>query len=203
MEISLKGVRSWTRILLISFPVVKDPIDHLQLRHSYSCCPLCWRAKLKWNTEMSTNVKRATRKGLLPDYYSILAIIFNIIHVFFSKTFFVLFCFSPIMAAKYAVRHVWRHAKVVYIFVFLTALPTLETLVFLRKVSFPCIFFMLFSRCFNRGRHRNHLQLLGWFGTSPQTHRKCYGKRNRKIALLLRRQGVGMCRIRIALSGIR
>ena len=38
---------------------------------------------------MSTNVKRATRKGLLPDYYSILAIIFNIIHVFFSKTFFV------------------------------------------------------------------------------------------------------------------
>ena len=43
---------------------------------------------------MSTNVKRATRKGLLPDYYSILAIIFNIIHVFFSKTFFVLFLFS-------------------------------------------------------------------------------------------------------------
>ena len=38
---------------------------------------------------MSTNVKRATRKGLLPDYHSILAIIFNIIHVFFSKTFFV------------------------------------------------------------------------------------------------------------------
>ena len=36
---------------------------------------------------MSTNVKRVTRKGLLPDYYSILAIIFNIIHVFFSKTF--------------------------------------------------------------------------------------------------------------------
>ena len=22
-------------------------IDHLQLRHSYSCCPPCWRAKLK------------------------------------------------------------------------------------------------------------------------------------------------------------
>ena len=43
---------------------------------------------------MSTNVKRATRKGLLPDYHSILAIIFNIIHVFFSKTFFVLFLFS-------------------------------------------------------------------------------------------------------------
>ena len=55
---------------------------------------------------MSTNVKRATRKGLLSDYYSILAIIFNIIHVFFSKTFFVLFCFPSNMAAKYAVRHV-------------------------------------------------------------------------------------------------
>ena len=68
-----------------------------------------------WNTEMSTNVKRATRKGLLPDYYSILAIIFNIIHVFFSKTFFVLFCFPSNMAAKYAVRHVWRHTKVVYL----------------------------------------------------------------------------------------
>ena len=68
-----------------------------------------------WNTEISTNVKRATRKGLLPDYYSILAIIFNIIHVFFSKTFFVLFCFPSNMAAKYAVRHVRRHAKVVYI----------------------------------------------------------------------------------------
>ena len=67
-----------------------------------------------WNTEMSTNVKRATRKGFLPDYYSILAIIFNIIHVFFSKTFFVLFCFPSNMAAKYAVPHVWRHAKVVY-----------------------------------------------------------------------------------------
>ena len=63
---------------------------------------------------MSTNVKRATRKGLLPDYYSILAIIFNIIHVFFSKIFFVLFCFPSNMAAKYAVRHVSRHAKVVY-----------------------------------------------------------------------------------------
>ena len=47
-----------------------------------------------WNTEMSTDVKRATRKDLLPDYHSILAIIFNIIHVFFSKTFFVLFLFS-------------------------------------------------------------------------------------------------------------
>ena len=67
-----------------------------------------------WNTEMSTNVKRATRKRLLPDYYSILAIILNIIRVFFSKTFFVLFCFPSNMAAKYAVRHVWRHAKVVY-----------------------------------------------------------------------------------------
>ena len=67
-----------------------------------------------WNTEMSTNVKRATRKGLSPAYYSILAIIFNIIHVFFSKTFLVLFCFPSNMAAKYAVRHVWRHAKVVY-----------------------------------------------------------------------------------------
>ena len=55
---------------------------------------------------MSTNVKRATTKDLLPDYYSILAIIFNIIHVFFSKTFFVLFCFPSNMAAKYAVRHV-------------------------------------------------------------------------------------------------
>ena len=54
---------------------------------------------------MSTNVKRVTRKGLLPDYYSILAIIFNIIHVFFSKTFFVLFCFPSNMAAKYAVCH--------------------------------------------------------------------------------------------------
>ena len=53
---------------------------------------------------MSTNVKRATRKGLLLDYYSILEIIFNIIHVFFSKTFFVLFCFPSNMAAKYAVR---------------------------------------------------------------------------------------------------
>ena len=42
---------------------------------------------------MSTNVKRATRKGLLPDYHSILAIIFNIIHVFFSKTFLFFFCF--------------------------------------------------------------------------------------------------------------
>ena len=52
---------------------------------------------------MSTNVKRATRKGLLPDYYSILATIFNIIHVFFSKTFFVHFCFPSNMAAKYAV----------------------------------------------------------------------------------------------------
>ena len=41
-------------------------IDHLQLRHSYCCCPPCWRAKLK----MSTNVKRANTKGLLPDYYS-------------------------------------------------------------------------------------------------------------------------------------
>ena len=68
-----------------------------------------------WNTEMSTNVKRASRKGLLPDYYSILAIIFNIIHVFFSRTFSVLFCFPSNMAAKYVVRHVWRHAKVVYI----------------------------------------------------------------------------------------
>ena len=58
-----------------------------------------------WNAEMSTNVKRATRKGLLPDYHSILEIIFNIIHVFFSKTFFVLFCFPSNMAAKYAVRH--------------------------------------------------------------------------------------------------
>ena len=67
-----------------------------------------------WDTEMSTNVKRSTRKGLLPDYYSILAIICNIIHVFFSKTFFVLFCFPSNMAAKYAVRHVWRYAKVVY-----------------------------------------------------------------------------------------
>ena len=46
-----------------------------------------------WNTEMSTNVKRATRKGLLPDYYSILAIIFNIIHVFFSETFLFFFVF--------------------------------------------------------------------------------------------------------------
>ena len=61
---------------------------------------------------MSTNVKRATRKGLLPDYDSILAIIFNIIHVFFSKTFFVLFCFPSNMAAKYAVRHVSRHVFV-------------------------------------------------------------------------------------------
>ena len=51
---------------------------------------------------MSTNVKRATRKGPLPGYHSILAIIFNIIHVFFSKTFFVLFCFPSNMAAKYA-----------------------------------------------------------------------------------------------------
>ena len=42
---------------------------------------------------MSTNVKSATRKGLLPDYHSILAIIFNIIHVFFSKTF-LFFLFS-------------------------------------------------------------------------------------------------------------
>ena len=49
---------------------------------------------------MSTNEKRATRKGLLPNYYSVLAIIFNIIHVFFSKTFFVLFCFPSNMAAK-------------------------------------------------------------------------------------------------------
>ena len=55
---------------------------------------------------MSTNVKRATTKGLSPDYNSILAIIFNIIHVFFSETFFVLFCFPSNMAAKYAVRHV-------------------------------------------------------------------------------------------------
>ena len=67
---------------------------------------------------MSTNVKRATRKGLLPDYYSILVIIFNIIDVFFSKTFFVLFCFPSNMAAKYAVRHLWRHAKVVYFYFF-------------------------------------------------------------------------------------
>ena len=44
---------------------------------------------------MSTNVKRATRKGLLPDYYSILAIIFNIIQVFFSKTFLLFFVFPP------------------------------------------------------------------------------------------------------------
>ena len=66
-----------------------------------------------WNTEMSTNVKRATRKGLLLDYYSILVIIFNIIHVFFFKNVFVLFCFPSNMTAKYAVRHMWRHAKVV------------------------------------------------------------------------------------------
>ena len=26
---------------------VNFAIDHLQLRHSYSCCPPCWRAKLK------------------------------------------------------------------------------------------------------------------------------------------------------------
>ena len=96
----------------------------IQLAHRYR--PLAVTSQLQllsamlegkvkvWNTEMSTNVKRATRKGLLPDYYSILAIIFNIIHVFFSKTFFVLFCFPSYMAAKYAVRHVWRHAKVVY-----------------------------------------------------------------------------------------
>ena len=43
---------------------------------------------------MSTNVKRATRKGLLPDYHSILAIIFNIIHMFFFKNFFCSFLFS-------------------------------------------------------------------------------------------------------------
>ena len=55
---------------------------------------------------MSPNVKRATTKGLSPDYSSILAIIFNNIHVFFSETFFVLFCFPSNMAAKYAVRHV-------------------------------------------------------------------------------------------------
>ena len=55
---------------------------------------------------MSTNVKSATTKGLSPDYNSILTIIFNIIHVFFSETFFVLFCFPSNMAAKYAVRHV-------------------------------------------------------------------------------------------------
>ena len=77
------------------------------------CAMLEGKVKV-WNNEMSTNVKRATRKRLLPDYYSILAIIFNIIHVFFSKTFFVLFCFPSNMAAKYANRHMWRHAKVVY-----------------------------------------------------------------------------------------
>ena len=44
---------------------------------------------------MSTNVKRATTKGLLPDYHSILTIIFNIIHVLFSKTFLFFFVFPP------------------------------------------------------------------------------------------------------------
>ena len=53
-----------------------------------------------WNTEMSTNVKRATRKGLLPDYYSTLAIIFNISDYIqyysriFFKNFFCSFLFS-------------------------------------------------------------------------------------------------------------
>ena len=47
-----------------------------------------------WNTEMSTNVKRATRKGLLPDYYSNISDYIQYYSRIFFKNFFCSSLFS-------------------------------------------------------------------------------------------------------------
>ena len=48
MVSACERIRRGKALVLILRPLPTFPgIDHLQLRHSYSCCPPCWRAELK------------------------------------------------------------------------------------------------------------------------------------------------------------